>query len=69
MKKTVTILLFLMLVLHSQGQTGKRIIILHTNDLHSRLTGYAPESEYTPLSLNDDNTVGGFARIAGIIRS
>ena len=42
---------------------------MHTNDLHSRLTGYAPESEYTPLSTNDDNTVGGFARIAGIIKA
>jgi 5'-nucleotidase / UDP-sugar diphosphatase len=69
MKKTVSILLFLVLVLQSEAQTGKRIIILHTNDLHSRLTGYAPESEYTPLRLNDDNTTGGFARIAGIINA
>ena len=52
-----------------QGQSEKRIIILHTNDLHSRLTGYAPESAYTPLTVNDDKTSGGFARIAGIIKA
>jgi len=49
-------------------QPDKEIIILHTNDLHSRLVGYAPESSYTPLKINDDNTVGGFARIARIIK-
>jgi 5'-nucleotidase/UDP-sugar diphosphatase len=50
------------------GQTEKRIIILHTNDMHSRLTGFGPESSYTPLSINDDKTAGGFARMATIIR-
>ncbi len=51
------------------GQTEKRLTILHTNDLHSRLTGFAPEMEYTPLTINDDQTVGGFSRIASIINS
>jgi 5'-nucleotidase/UDP-sugar diphosphatase len=46
----------------------KELVILHTNDLHSRLAGYAPESEYTPLTTNDDKTIGGFARIARIIK-
>jgi len=50
------------------SQTEKKLIILHTNDMHSRLTGYGPESSYTPLSINDDKTVGGFARIAALIR-
>jgi len=31
--------------------------------------GYAPESEYSPLTVNDDKTVGGFARIASIIKA
>jgi 5'-nucleotidase/UDP-sugar diphosphatase len=69
MKKTSVLFLFLITVLSLQGQPEKRIIILHTNDLHSRLTGYAPESAYTPLSVNDDKTTGGFARIAAIIKS
>lgn len=58
-----------MLLLKVQGQPEKRIIILHTNDLHSRLSGFTPELYYTPLTLRDDSTIGGFARIAGIIKS
>ncbi len=48
--------------------SAKKLTIIHTNDLHSRLIGYAPESEYTPLTTGDDNTNGGFARIARITR-
>jgi 5'-nucleotidase len=51
------------------AQTGQKVVIIHTNDLHSRLTGFAPELDYSPLSVNDDNTVGGFARIASILKS
>jgi 5'-nucleotidase / UDP-sugar diphosphatase len=51
----------------SVGNTRK-LIIIHTNDLHSRLMGYAPESEYTPLTTGDDKTIGGFARIARITK-
>lgn len=69
MKKATALLMLLILVIKLHGQSEKRIIILHTNDLHSRLTGYAPESAYTPLSVNDDKTQGGFARIAGIIKA
>lgn len=43
------------------------LVILHTNDLHSKLIGSAPESRYSPLSINDDETIGGFARIAAVI--
>ncbi|MEE4114728.1 MAG: 5'-nucleotidase C-terminal domain-containing protein [Marinilabiliaceae bacterium] len=46
---------------------GRKIIILHSNDMHSRLEGYSPSTEYSPLTINDDLTVGGFSRIAGII--
>ncbi len=69
MKKAAALLLFCILVLEIKAQQEQKIIILHTNDLHSRLTGYAPESAYTPLTLNDDSTIGGFARIAGIIKA
>jgi len=40
---------------------------MHTNDLHSNLTGFSPELEYTPCLVGDDNTRAGFARIAAII--
>jgi 5'-nucleotidase / UDP-sugar diphosphatase len=49
------------------AQESRRLTILHTNDFHSHLQGYAPESAYTPLVVDGDPTVGGFARIAGII--
>jgi 5'-nucleotidase len=67
--KKASILIFLSgFFLSAYSQTEKKITILHTNDLHSRMIGYAPESEYSPLKVNDDKTLGGFARIAAIIR-
>ncbi len=41
--------------------------ILHTNDLHSNLIGMAPSSDYSPATLNDDATRGGFERLATLI--
>ena len=46
----------------------KTVTILHTNDLHSTFLGIGPASDYTPFSLNDDQTVGGYARLATLIR-
>lgn len=67
MKKTIISILYLVLLSPMSAQSGKKIVILHTNDIHSRLIGYAPESLYTPLTVNDDKTVGGIARIASIL--
>jgi 5'-nucleotidase / UDP-sugar diphosphatase len=48
--------------------TGKvTFTILHTNDLHSNFMGMSPESDYSPFTLNDDKTLGGFARLASLI--
>jgi hypothetical protein len=47
----------------------KTFTILHTNDLHSNLIGLGPASDYTPFTLNDDTTRGGFARLASLIAS
>ncbi|MCD6346003.1 MAG: 5'-nucleotidase C-terminal domain-containing protein [Bacteroidales bacterium] len=44
---------------------AQQFTILHTNDMHSRLLGYAPTADYSPLVTNNDSTLGGFARIAG----
>lgn len=52
--------------LFAQGKSGK-LIILHTNDLHSNLTGFSPEIEYTPCQTGDDSTRAGFARISAMI--
>ncbi|NMC39441.1 MAG: bifunctional metallophosphatase/5'-nucleotidase [Bacteroidales bacterium] len=65
--RLITLLLLFFVI--AQGQSEKKIVILHTNDLHSRLNGFAPEFLYTPLKPNDDKTLGGFARIGCIIES
>src|SRR5215468_7413485 len=41
--------------------------ILHTNDMHSNLIGVEPASEYSPMTLNNDRTIGGIERIASLI--
>jgi len=47
---------------------GKRTFtILHTNDLHSSFIGMGPSSDYTPFTIGDDSTRGGWARLAGAI--
>jgi 5'-nucleotidase/UDP-sugar diphosphatase len=52
----------------SAAVSGKQTFtILHTNDLHSNLIGLSPAADYTPFSLNDDMTRGGFARLATLI--
>jgi 5'-nucleotidase len=69
MKRILLFSLLILSILKLAAQNEKKLLILHTNDLHSRITGYAPESLYTPLTTNDDNTSGGFARIATIIKN
>ena len=62
MKKILLILVYVLvpvIFLFSQ-----KLVILHTNDMHSKLTGFGPEASYTPMTLNDDETLGGFARLA-----
>jgi len=50
-------------------QEAKMLTIIHTNDLQSRLLGFGPNREYTPLTLNDDRTIGGIARVANVIKA
>jgi 5'-nucleotidase len=45
----------------------KTFTILHTNDVHSNLIGMAPAQDYTPFTLNDDATRGGFARLSTLV--
>ena len=48
---------------------GQQLTILHTNDMHSKLIGCGPESEYSPLEINNDSTKGGFARLAALLEA
>ncbi|MFB6340382.1 bifunctional metallophosphatase/5'-nucleotidase [Saccharicrinis sp. FJH62] len=61
--------LILLYLLFAAPIMAQDLVILHTNDLHSRLNGFSPESEYTPLTVNDDPTIGGFSRIASVIEN
>ena len=63
----IIIAIFLTVALALAAQEEKKLTILHTNDFHSHLQGYAPESAYTPGVADNDPTIGGMARIAGII--
>ena len=47
----------------------KLLTIIHTNDLHSHLQGFGPEIDYNPGVTNADTTVGGWSRIATVIKS
>ncbi|RRJ83537.1 bifunctional metallophosphatase/5'-nucleotidase [Aestuariirhabdus litorea] len=46
---------------------AQTITVLHTNDWQSRLLGFGPNLEYSPQSINDDDTRGGIARLATLI--
>jgi 5'-nucleotidase len=46
---------------------AKTFTILHTNDTHSAFIGMGPAADYTPFTLNDDTTRGGYARLAALI--
>ncbi|MHC1731907.1 MAG: bifunctional UDP-sugar hydrolase/5'-nucleotidase [Bacteroidales bacterium] len=67
MKRIIIVSFFLAAAVMLTAQEGKKLTILHTNDFHSHLQGFAPESAYTPLVSDNDPTLGGLARIAGII--
>jgi len=59
--------LVLILIPGSLFANEKTLTIVHTNDLHSRFLGHSPNMDYTPLKTGDDETVGGWARIATVI--
>ena len=47
----------------------KLLTIVHTNDLHSHLQGFSPETDYRPFDAGADKTVGGWSRIATVIKN
>ena len=69
MRRSILFLLLFLAAAKASTQAGQEIVIIHTNDLHSHLAGFAPELNYSPLVVNNDETVGGFSRIASVIRN
>ena len=45
----------------------RRVVILHTNDLHTHLDGLGPLADFTPDVADADTTIGGLARLASLI--
>ncbi len=66
--KYLVTLLSALICLNTANAAKKEISILHTNDLHSHFLGFSPNKDYTPQTLSDDETIGGLARIATIIK-
>ncbi|MBU2646972.1 bifunctional metallophosphatase/5'-nucleotidase [bacterium] len=65
------LLIILLVIAHSSClyAEGKRLTILHTNDLHSHFLGFSPNGDYSPQITENDTTIGGWARIASVIQS
>lgn len=64
------ILVFFIINCSSIGYSAEnRLTILHTNDLHSHFLGFAPNGDYSPQVTGNDKTIGGWARIATVIKS
>ena len=61
----VTVLLPGLLSAAANGK--KTFTVLHTNDMHSNFIGMGPAADYTPFTLNNDTTRGGYARLAALI--
>ena len=45
----------------------RRVVLLHTNDLHSHQNGTGPLADFSPTIPGDDTTLGGFARLATLV--
>jgi 5'-nucleotidase len=66
--RCLCILMFLIAIASPAAGADKRITIVHTNDLHSHFLGFSPNIDYSPLQAHNDDTVGGWARIATAIK-
>ncbi|WP_322980909.1 bifunctional UDP-sugar hydrolase/5'-nucleotidase [Pseudomonas sp. C11] len=66
--RLLPLLLLSGLLVSSAATAAERsFTLLHTNDWQSRLLGFSPNSEYTPATTGDDDTVGGVARLATLL--
>lgn len=51
----------------AQVKSGKNLVILYTNDLHSRVSGFPSGIKDSDTGSREADTLGGFARIAALI--
>jgi 5'-nucleotidase / UDP-sugar diphosphatase len=65
----ISLIIFLCLILPQQLIAAeKKLTIIHSNDMHSHFLGGSPNVDYSPLTGGDDKTIGGWARIATVIK-
>ena len=71
MRRLLAYLVLLGVILISQQSlaTEKTLTIVHSNDLHSHFLGAPSNIAYSPSITGDDDTLGGFARIASVIKA
>jgi 5'-nucleotidase len=64
----IIIIFWFTLTLTAQALAAEKLLtLIHTNDMHSHVLGAPPNIEYTPSVTGDDETIGGWARIATVI--
>ena len=62
-------LVFLSLIIPQILFAGEKLLtIIHSNDMHSHFLGASPNIDYSPLTTGEDKTIGGWARIATVIK-
>ena len=71
MRRLLTFLASFLLIMISQQIVAaeKTLTIIHSNDLHSHFLGAPPNIAYTSFITGDDETIGGLARIATVIKT
>ena len=52
----------------AQTKAGQKLVILYTNDLHSRVSGFPSGNQHPDTCYSKADTLGGFARIATLIK-
>ena len=70
--KRMSILLFLITLsfFSNPSKTPAKVLtIIHSNDMHSHFLGAPSNNDYTPGITGDDQTIGGWSRIATVIRN
>ena len=65
----IIIMIALLIVTVTQPVEASKLTIVHSNDLHSHFLGAPANLDYTPDRTGDDQTLGGWARIATVINN
>ncbi len=55
-------------VTFARTKPGQKLVILYTNDLHSRVSGFPSSGKHPDTGSGETDTLGGFARIATLIK-